>query len=146
MGGNALIEDMLAEIERQSLLLEELAKVPKDEFIREPRTHLLAERCFQLAIQCVLDVCNAVISRHGWTKPRESGDSIRLLGTKGVYPESFARRIEGMAGFRNILVHAYLHINRETVHSKLTDLGDFREFSRHVLAHLSCGGSGGGAA
>ena len=37
-------------------LLEELRQVERDEFLANPRHYLLAERCFQLAIQCVMDV------------------------------------------------------------------------------------------
>ena len=42
-----------------------------------------------------------------------------------------------MANFRNILVHAYLGINRQLVYEYLSRLEDFREFERHLEGYLS---------
>lgn len=45
-----------------------------------------------------------------------------------------------MAGFRNILVHGYIRVDEDRVAQVLRDrLGDFEEFSSHVLAYLERG-------
>ncbi|MBI4601253.1 MAG: DUF86 domain-containing protein [Planctomycetes bacterium] len=137
MSSRPIVESLLAEMERNVILLEELQRVPQEEFIRDPRHHLLAERCFQLAIQCLLYVCYRLAADAGWPKPQDGPGAIQLLAEKGVLPSAFAQRIAGMANFRNILVHAYLNIRRDVVHSKLAQVGDLREFQRHVLAYLS---------
>lgn len=50
-----------------------------------------------------------------------------------VVPESFARELRGLAGFRNILVHGYLEVELSRVHHLLNQrLDDFDRFARCV--------------
>jgi uncharacterized protein YutE (UPF0331/DUF86 family) len=137
MINHTVVRNLLGEIEKNANLLAELKTVPKLEFVNDPHRYLLAERCFQLAIQCVLDIGYYIASKSGWEKPADGPSAIRLMGEKGVLPEEFAQRIVGMANFRNILVHAYLNIKREIVYGMLERLDDFRTFQRHVLTYLA---------
>ena len=97
---------------------------------------ILAERCFQLAIQRVMDTSYTLASFQQWQRPEDGRDAILLLGRQGVLPRDFAEKIAPMANFRNVLVHAYLGINRELVYRYLGQLGDFRTFLKHLDAYL----------
>jgi uncharacterized protein YutE (UPF0331/DUF86 family) len=134
-----LQRDLLEELERNLVLLEELAAISKTEFLSQPKHYLLAERCFQLSIQCVLDTSLTLCSLKGWHRPEDSRDAILSLGRQQVVPMEFAIRIAPMANFRNILVHAYLGINRELVYRYLSHTGDFREFLRYADEYLTNG-------
>jgi uncharacterized protein YutE (UPF0331/DUF86 family) len=47
-----------------------------------------------------------------------------------VIPQDLARRLQGWAGFRNILVHAYLDIDHGLAWDAIAnDLGDLRELA-----------------
>ena len=127
---------LLSEMEKNVNLLEELRSIPRHAFVSDPHHYLLAERCFQLAIQCVLDISYSIASQSEWDKPADGPSAIRLMGDKGVLPTDFAQRIVGMANFRNILVHAYLNIKREIVYDMLERLDDFRTFQRHIVTYL----------
>ena len=108
-------------------LLEELRQVERDEFLANPRHYLLAERCFQLAIQCVMDVAYTLASFHQWQRPTDGRDALRLLGRQGVVPPAFADRIAPMANFRNILVHDYLGLDVDVIwHVLAVDLPPLR--------------------
>ena len=123
-----LHRDLLEELERNVVLLEELGNLTRVEFVANPRHYLLAERCFQLAIQCILDLGFTLASLRAWQRPTDGRDAILSLGRQGVLPLDFSLKIAPMANFRNILVHAYLGINRDMVYSYLSELGDFRSF------------------
>ncbi len=133
----AALESLLTEMDRHVSLLECVRSTPRAEFLHDPRHHLFAERCFQLAIQCLLDVCYHVAARSGWAKPEDGAAAIQRMAEHGVIPKEFADKIQPMVNFRNILVHAYLNINRELVHANLDYLDDFRSFQRHILTYLS---------
>jgi uncharacterized protein YutE (UPF0331/DUF86 family) len=137
MLNHTLIESLLTEIDANVNLLDELKTLSEDEFVKDPHHYLLAERCFQLAIQCVLDICYYIAAKNGWDKPEDGAAAILLMGEKGVLTNELARKIVGMANFRNILAHAYLNINREIVFSNLREVVDFRTFSAQVLKYLS---------
>lgn len=131
-----IIYELLEEIDKNLLILTELKGMSEEDFLGSPHNYLLAERCFQLAIQCVLDISLYIASQKGWQRPETSSDAIALMGKQGVLSPSFAEKILGMANFRNILVHAYLKIDRRVVYRFLNDLEDFREFSRQILKFL----------
>lgn len=136
----AIVENLLAVMDENVTLLEPLKAVSREEFTANPRDYLFAERCFQLAIQCLVDVAFRLAADEGWPKPEDGAAALQLLGEKGVLPPDFVKKIGGIVAFRNILVHAYLHINRGIVHAKLAEIGDLREYQRHILAYLSARG------
>ncbi|MBT9584241.1 DUF86 domain-containing protein [bacterium] len=132
-----LHRDLLEELEKNLRLLEDLKTLDCEEFLANPRHYLLAERCFQLAIQCVLDMGYTLASLRQWQRPGDGRDAIRLMGRQGVIPTDFAERIAPMANFRNILVHAYLGINRELVYRYLSQTDDFRAFIGYLETYLA---------
>jgi uncharacterized protein YutE (UPF0331/DUF86 family) len=106
-------------------------------YLEDHRTQAACERNLQVAIQCALDIGNHIIAEENLPPPEDQVDIFRILGSAAVLPGEFARRIAPMAGFRNILVHGYLRIDRAKVYTVLTEqLGDLDAFARHVQAWL----------
>jgi len=97
----------------------------------------LAERCFQVAIECVIDIANYLIAQNNWTRPLYHAEALLVLAQHRIFPMKFARRITGMINFRNILVHGYLRIDRAIVYENLKELHDFAEFEKYLLGYLS---------
>ena len=62
---------------------------------------------------------------------------IQLAGEKGLLDGRFARRIKGMAGMRNAIVHVYWRLDYRAIYKTVTEeLGDFAEFARQVTSYL----------
>jgi uncharacterized protein YutE (UPF0331/DUF86 family) len=133
----APIRERLLEIDANARLLAELRATPVEAFVREPKIHKLAERCFQVAIECMIDVADHLIAEHGWPRPESARDALLTLGTQGVLPVRFAERIAPMAGLRNLLVHGYLVLDRRQLHGHLSRVEDFSEFIRHIERYLA---------
>ena len=134
-----VIEELLEEMERNVRLLEELKAESLPDFVSNPRNYLMAERCFQLAIQCLIDIAYYLAAQNRWTKPESASDAVKALGEHQVLDSGFADKIVGMANFRNILVHAYLQIDRARVYKMLNELDDFRTFTRQIITYLENG-------
>jgi len=132
-----IIKDRLAEIQENVRILKKLQKRKKEKFCATPELYKLAERCLQLAIECVIDITNYLISQHGWTRPLYHAEGLFILAQHRVFPVSFARKIAGMVDFRNILVHRYLQIDRGIVYDNLRELNDFDEFESYLLKYLA---------
>lgn len=117
--------------------LGELAKQGLKEFLGDEVSIDLAERNLQIGIQCLLDIGNHIIAERGFQVPESNEDIFRILGKHGVIPKDFASKIEGMAGFRNILVHDYLEIDPRKVYQNLLNaLKDFDEFARYIVGYI----------
>jgi uncharacterized protein YutE (UPF0331/DUF86 family) len=95
------------------------------------------ERGLQVCAQGVLDVATHLAAGAGHDVP-DYATAIDRLREMGVVPAEFAARLRPLAGFRNVLVHAYLDVDVETVLRLLVErLDDFPEFSRHVESWLA---------
>ena len=124
------------EMDENLKILEEFKAISFGEFAGDPKIYKLAERCFQLCIECIIDIAHYLIAQNQWEQPLNTKEAIMSLGDHGVLPELFAESIAGMAGFRNILVHGYTRIDRAIVYDNLKKLEDFRDFQKYILKYL----------
>jgi uncharacterized protein YutE (UPF0331/DUF86 family) len=116
--------------------LEPLRKKRREEFARQPYLRDIVERNLEVAIQCLIDMGNRIISIEDAEKPKDYYEIFLILGSLQVLPSEFAKQIAPMAGFRNILVHDYVSIDWDLVHDHLQKLGDFYDFERHIKKWL----------
>ena len=106
-------------------------------FVSDPLIYGNAERYLQLAIQAVLDVSNHIVSDRNLNLPADNKELFDLLAKHKIVSVGLARKLTLMAGFRNLLVHEYLEIDRHRVYASLeNDLADFERFIRAVSTLL----------
>lgn len=90
-------------------------------------------RYLQLAIECVIDIGEMIISELKLRKPEEAREVIKILAEHKIVTAQFAKRFSPAVGFRNILVHEYVDVDLRRVHKYLMDnLGDFDFFARAI--------------
>lgn len=99
--------------------LKAIQKYDVEQFKTDVFIHATAERYLQLAIECLLDVGNHVISDKGFRKPDTYAEVFEILAQNRVIPKKLYDEIEGMTAFRNILVHDYLRLDLDRVHQVL---------------------------
>lgn len=95
------------------------------------------ERGLQLAAEIVLDVGNHILSAHFGVSAKDHEDVLHRLGEVGLLGDDLAARLKGLGGFRNLLVHDYLELDRRQV----ADLArraprDFSDFALTVRRWL----------
>ena len=102
-------------------------------FVSDPLVYGNAERYLQLAIQAVLDVSNHIVADMNLNLPADNKELFELLARRKVLSVRLSRKLAPMAGFRNLLVHEYMEIDRHRVYATLKDdLGDFELFIKAV--------------
>lgn len=103
----------------------------REEYVREPALHVLAERYLHLACEAVADLAHHVIADEGYRQPENYKDAIDVLREEGLLDGALADRLKDWMGFRHVLVHLYLKIDHErTWRAVQEDLGDLEEFAR----------------
>ena len=97
----------------------------------------VVERGLQLCAQNALDIATHLAASAG----RDVSDydaAIDRLAELGVLPSAFAASFRPVAGFRNVIVHAYLDVDPAIVHRLLNErLDDFGQFARFVSDYLA---------
>ncbi|MCP8320309.1 MAG: DUF86 domain-containing protein [archaeon] len=101
--------DILRRMEQQADVIEDLSRE-----LRYESSYRGVERLVQLIIQALLDLGLMALSALG-SSPKGYGDVAALLGKFGLLNFNDAELMRSMAGLRNVLVHAYVGVNREIV-------------------------------
>lgn len=111
--------------------------ISRKEFANEPFYYSTGERNLHLAIEILLDISNFVISRAGFRQPGSNSEIIEILAEQKIIPIEFAKRIEKLPAFRNLLVHEYLILDREIVYDKIVhSLDDLESFAGYLTGYL----------
>lgn len=117
--------------------LERFRAMPKEEFLSDIEHVWAAEHGLQLAIQCVIDICDRLVADLGLGAPPTHVAAVERLCRAGVLPPTLQPTLDAMIRFRNILVHAYLRVNTDLVYQHLQNrLPDFAQFAAAVLRFL----------
>ena len=122
-----VVDARIAKIREYVALLRKIYRQNEEKaFLKDPLVYGNAERYLQLAIQCVLDISNHIVADLRLNLPADNRELFEMLAEHKVLSKSLSARLTSMAGFRNILVHEYLEIDRKRVFGALkNDLGDF---------------------
>jgi len=117
--------EMLASVE----MLEELGRLPEDEFLSDRHKIASAKYSFLVAIEGAIDLCNHIIAKNALRVPEDYADAFRVLAEKGAFGPEFTATLVQMARFRNRLVHIYWEVDNRELYGYLRDrLQDIREF------------------
>lgn len=118
-------------------ILEGMRRYPLEEFLADPEHYGSAERFLQLAIEALLDMGNHVIAEENLGVVNQSRDIPRIFREHGYLEPGLEERWMRMIGFRNILVHEYLELDRRRVHEVIQqNLGDLRGIQRIFAGFL----------
>ncbi|TDO95171.1 uncharacterized protein YutE (UPF0331/DUF86 family) [Halanaerobium saccharolyticum] len=95
------------------------------------------ERALHLAVEAVLDLGNRLIADQNLGTPDSNRDIFRVLFKNKVINEDLKESLVKMAGFRNILVHDYLELDRELEYEIIkNNIDDIKEFMQVILKYL----------
>ena len=129
-----VVQARIAKIRQYVALLKRIRGLADERsFVDDPLIYGNAERYLQLAIQALLDISHHIVADMNMNLPADSKELFNLLTKHKVLPVRLSKRLAPMAGFRNILVHEYLEIDRHRVYRVLkNDLNDFERFIKAV--------------
>lgn len=117
--------------------LKNVKKYSKEKYIKEPLIYGSSERFLHLSIECVLDISNHIISDMNYRKPENNRDVFEILFENKLIDETLKNSLCNMAGFRNILVHDYLKLNRGMVYDIiLNNLCDIKKFIKIICEYI----------
>ena len=129
-----VVRARIAKIREYVALLRKIRRLAdKPHFVKDPLIYGNAERYLQLAIQAVLDIGNHIVADMKLNLPSDNKELFDTLAKRKVLSVPLSKKLVSMAGFRNVLVHEYLEIDRRRVYEVLKDdLGDFEKFIKAV--------------
>lgn len=86
------------------------------------------------ACQAAIDIAMRVVRLKKLGLPKESRDAFDLIESAGVIDADLKRRMHGLVGFRNTVVHNYKKLDLDVVEAVITKhLVDFRALVKSCL-------------
>ncbi len=117
------IESKLALIRDSLSLLEQLAKLGKEEFLSDKKNFAVAEHYLRRALEAVFDIAGHVVSRYPFSagkRPSTYKGLALVMAEKKIVSEDFGTKVlVQMAGYRNRMVHFYDEITDQEMYSIL---------------------------
>ena len=133
------IKTRLEEIRKRILILEkDFKKIPEEKLIVDENLYASAERHLQVAIQACLDIANHLVAALGLERPKkEAGETFITLAKERIIGQNLAKIMKKVVGYRNILVHEYLEVERHQTYLNIQNgLKDIAEFAQEIEKFL----------
>lgn len=116
--------------------LQEIQSLPEEKFVASRRDFHSAERCLQLAIECLINIGNHIISDQGLRAPKDYADIFKVLAENSILFMEDALSLKQMVQFRNRLVHVYWDIVPKVLWQIIQeDLGDIERCARNLAKY-----------
>jgi uncharacterized protein YutE (UPF0331/DUF86 family) len=131
------IEERLKELDEILQELNRYRGVAWEKFQTDLSQRWIIERGLIAAASTVFDIADHILVGHFGLYAETYEESLESLRDKAVFSEGLYRRIKGLGGFRNILIHRYLGIDPQEVFENFhKGLEVFPRFAQEVLAWL----------
>jgi len=125
-----IIEDSLSKLKK-------IAEKSRNEYLRDPYIQAAAERFLHKAIEATIDLGNILIAKKCKRTPKSYVDIFNILEEEGLISHELAEEGQGMAKFRNLLVHGYIRVDPKLVYEILkTKLDVILRISREIVNRL----------
>lgn len=133
-----LVKQRLALIAEYLEELRELARMPKEEFLKI-RNSSSAESFLRRSLEAIFDIGRHILAKNGGINIAQEYKGIaRGLGDKGIISEELAEQLVKMAGYRNRLVHLYHQVSDEELYEIIQDnLNDIARFKNQILEYIT---------
>lgn len=108
-----------------------------EDFMAQVDCRELSVHYLRIALESMLNVCRHFLAVTGTSLDQvHTTNLIELAGENGLLPTDFARRIRGMVGMRNAIVHVYWNLDYAAIYEAVSRLSDFDDFARYLLQFL----------
>jgi uncharacterized protein YutE (UPF0331/DUF86 family)/predicted nucleotidyltransferase len=120
-------------LENLEMLRKEALSKSMDEVISSGVNRVVMERCIQIAIEAMLDICRHVVSAKRLGMPSEYREAIELMAKSSLLSEDLAERLKEYVGLRNMLVHRYLQVDYRRLYQESKELIEVANvFIQHI--------------
>ena len=117
--------------------LHEIQSLTVEEFVSSRKDFHSSERCLQLAIECLINIGNHIISDQGLRAPKDYADIFKVLLENNILLTVDVVTLKQMVQFRNRLVHMYWDIEPKALWQIIQDeLGDIERCARDLAKYV----------
>jgi uncharacterized protein YutE (UPF0331/DUF86 family) len=108
-----------------------------DELVKNLTVRLAVERASALAAEIIIDILSHILASEKNCFPETYEETIQLSSDKNLISDNLYKKIKGLGGYRNILVHEYLALDYDEVlkHFKKLIIS-IPQFQKEILLYM----------
>jgi uncharacterized protein YutE (UPF0331/DUF86 family) len=132
-----VIRKRLNKLDEYLKILYGLQKYTMEEFLSDPEHYASVERFLHMAIESTIDIGGHIVSGLGMGEVNWYSDIAAIMEEKGYISVELREKWIRIVGFRNILVHQYIEVDRKIVYDVLQNkLSDLEELKKVFVSFL----------
>lgn len=132
-----VIRKRLNKLDEYLQILHEMQKYTLEEFLSDPEHYASAERFLHMAIETTIDIGGHIVSGLEMGEVNWYSDLAVIMEEKGYISVELREKWIRIIGFRNVLVHQYIEVDRKIVYDVLqNNLGDIEELKEAFASFL----------
>lgn len=133
-----ILRKKLNEVKKYLLLVGQYKKCQFEELTTDATLRGAVERYLYLLTQSTIDLGEVIISFFKYRQPSTYAEIFEILFENKLMSQELIAPLKKIAGFRNVLAHAYGEINLELVHQVLQkDLPIIETFLIEIQKNIS---------
>ncbi|MBI5952602.1 MAG: DUF86 domain-containing protein [Chloroflexi bacterium] len=132
-----VIRKRLNKLDEYLQILHGMQKYTLEEFLSDPEHYASVERFLHMAIETTIDIGGHIVSGLGMGEVNWYSDIAAIMEEKGYITVELREKWIRIVGFRNVLVHQYIEVDRKIVYDVLQNkLGDIEELKEVFASFL----------
>ncbi|MBU1166925.1 DUF86 domain-containing protein [Patescibacteria group bacterium] len=112
-------------------------KVSQKTFLTDEMAQDALLKSLERVLESVITISNMIIAEEDFKKPETKQNAFEILASEKVITKILSKKLEGVAGFRNILIHDYIDLNLKLAYrNAVKSMPVFDEFSKQIARHI----------
>ncbi|MDL1956558.1 MAG: DUF86 domain-containing protein [Candidatus Desulfofervidus auxilii] len=91
---------------------------------------------FLESIQIIIDIACHICAKYNLGSPNNYSECIELLRKFKYIDKTLEKKLIGMVGLRNILVHEYISVDTKLLYKLLDNIDDMNEFIKQIKDYI----------
>lgn len=124
-----VIKQRLNQLSTSLNKIERFKKVPLEEFLSDDIIQDVVEYNLFIAINMMIDISTHIVVDNNMGNPETLGEAFKILNKEGYLKDDDTKTYRNMVGFRNILSHQYIKMDKNIIYDILqNNLVDIKKF------------------
>jgi len=104
------------ELEDYLSKLKEVSSYTLEQFQKDWNIYFAVERLIQLAVECLIEIGEDLISQSKFKKPETYRQTFEILEQHQIIKPELSKKLQNLASLRNKLVHAYVSVSLKKIY------------------------------
>jgi uncharacterized protein YutE (UPF0331/DUF86 family) len=132
------IEERIKKLNKLFNFFKLYKKLTYERLVEDITVSLAVERASALSAEIIIDIFSHILASDYNIFPETYEEAIELSLSKKIISKDLYKKLKGLGGYRNILIHEYLGLDYREVHKNFKKLSDaIPRFQTEIIKYIN---------